>query len=372
MTENLSLIAAVLDSVHEALVISDEDGNITGFGRTAEALFGYAQADVLGRNVSMLMGGPDRHAHDGYIDRYRHTGEKRIIGIGREVHAVKADGTVFPIALSVGEATVDGRRYFTGFIRDLTASHTSRDRIQMLQDSLAHASRISAAGTMAEALAHELNQPLAAIANYLSAARDMADAVPEDLREDLRYACDEAARQALRAGQIIRRLRDFIARDELSMEVVPLAEIIGDALALGAMNAREKGVTVRKPAGYSGDVFADRVQLQQVFVNLFRNAIEAMAGAEAKELSISVTERDDKVEIAVADTGCGIPPDVQARLFQPFTTVKACGMGLGLSISKTIVEAHGGRLWAEPNTLRGAIFKFTLDRPVIEVTHGGQ
>jgi two-component system sensor kinase FixL len=368
-----SLIQAILDTVPDALVVIDEHGSITSFSKAAERLFGYGEADVLGCNVSMLMPTPHREAHDGYLRRYLQTGEKRIIGIGRVVEGIRRDGTVFPMELAVGDASAGKHRAFTGFVRDLSERVAAEAQLQRVQADLAHASRLSAVGTLASSLAHELNQPLTAVANYVSAGRDMIDGATELDHGLIREALDEAAKEAVRAGQIVRRMRDFVARGEVETRILSLGTLISDATTLGLVGAREKGVEwwIEIDPGI-GNVLADQVQIQQVMVNLMRNAIEAMEQSAIKQLSIRARPSgDDQVEISVSDTGPGIPPDVMDRLFQPLTSTKGQGMGLGLSICRTIIEAHSGRLAVQSEGSTGTSFSFTLMRAPRENQDGG-
>ncbi|MDE2341494.1 MAG: PAS domain S-box protein [Alphaproteobacteria bacterium] len=369
MSQDFSILNAVLASSPDAMVIIDEQGVIANFSATAEAIFGHKESDVIGQNICVLMPPTYQEGHDGHIRRYLSTGERHVIGIGREVEAIKADGTVFPIELSIGEAVVDDRRYFTGFIRDLTQLRAARERIQNLQNELTHMSRVTAMGTMAASLAHELNQPLTAISNYMNTARDMIGNFPETMADELRIAFDETARAALRAGAIIHRLRDFIEKADVNMRVTSLGDIIADSMLLGALNAREKGIKVRTQLDYTGDVIADPVQVQQVIINLVRNAFEAMEGTERREITISSTTQEEFICVSVADTGCGITPTQMERLFTPFAGDKSSGMGLGLSICKTIIEAHGGQLWAESNDPLGTKFTFTLVKNDGDVIH---
>ena len=358
-------LQSILDSIPEAMIVIDERGRMQSFSATAERLFGYRASEVMGENVRMLMPQPYRRDHDSYLDRYLRTNERRIIGIGRVVVGQRKDGSTFPMELAVGEMHVRDQRFFTGFIRDLTERQQTEARLQELQAELVHMSRLTAMGEMASALAHELNQPLSAIANYMKGSRRLLENSEDARAATLRDAMDKAGDQALRAGQIIRRLRDFVARGETERRVEDIKKLIEEASALALVGAKDKGVRVRFDFDQRSDfVLADKVQIQQVLLNLMRNAIDAMEGGERRELVIStlpVTE--NMVEISVADTGSGISPEISAQLFQPFVTTKTQGMGVGLSISRTIIEAHGGSITPRPNPGGGTIFSFTL--PVV-------
>ena len=344
------------------MIVIDEHGIMQFFSSAAERQFGYSEPEAIGRNISLLMPEPDRSRHDGYLARYLKTGERRIIGIGRIVTGMRKDGTTFPMYLTIGEMQTEGQLHFTGFVRDLTEQQQTQARLQELQSELVHVSRLSAMGEMASALAHELNQPLSAISNYMNGSRRLLAGSLDANAPKIEAALDRAAEQAIRAGDIIRRLRNFVAREASEKRVESLSKLIEEAGALGLTGAREQGVILRFSLDPTCDqVLADRVQIQQVLVNLFRNALEAMAASNHRELIASNAKAaDDMIEIAVSDTGHGFGHDTHLNLFQPFFTTKETGMGVGLSISRTIIETHGGRMWAETNPAGGATFRFTL------------
>jgi two-component system, LuxR family, sensor kinase FixL len=355
-------IKSVLDTVPDAMIVIDARGIIQSFSAAAERQFGYRPDEVIGKNVSMLMPSPYREQHDGYLERYLRTGERRIIGVGRVIVGERKDGSTFSMELSVGEAKSGGDRYFTGFIRDLTERQNTEARLHELQSELVHISRLSAMGEMASTLAHELNQPLSAISNYLKGSRRLLEARADEPSSMIRDALDKAAEQALRAGQIIRRLRDFVARGETERRIESITKLVEEATALALVGARDLAINVR----YRFDpgvalVLADRIQIQQVLLNLVRNAVDAMQDGARRDLVLSAAPAEnDMVRVSVADTGSGVAPEMMSQLFQPFVTTKQHGMGVGLSISRTIVESHGGIIWAEPNPGGGTVFHFTL------------
>ena len=362
-------LRSMLDTVPDGIIVIDERGRIQSFSPAAERLFGYAGAEVIGQNVKMLMPAPYKAAHDSYIERYLRTGERRIIGIGRVVVGLRKGGETFPMELQVNEFQFGGSRFFTGFARDLTEQQETKRRIQDLQAELLHASRLSVMGQMASTMAHELNQPLTAVMNYLEAALRLLAGGPQSA-ERVSGLMQRAVAQAERAGDVIRKLRQFVSKGETERRPESLNMLVEEALALGLVGARQSGIRVSLDLDHGlAPVLVDGVQIQQVVLNLVRNAIEAMESVEQRELNIATraTEGGDTAEVRVADSGPGIAADIADRLFQPFVTTKPTGMGLGLSICREIVEAHQGRLFVAPVPSGGTVFWLTLPIPPAEL-----
>ncbi|MBY9067203.1 PAS domain S-box protein [Hyphomonas sp. WL0036] len=356
-------LASILASVPDGMVVIDESGKIMAFSRAAENLFGFTVEEVIGKPVNLLMAGRDKVNHDNYIGNYLRTGERQIIGKGRVVIASRADGTQFPIDLKIGEARIGDRYLFTAFIRDLTEQQRAELRMQEMQSELVHFSRLSAVGTMASALAHELNQPLTAVANYLEASRDLLDSPDPETREILREALTEAARQAVRAGEIVRKLRSYVSRGEVDARPLTLGPLLADAIALSKLSRDLADIPIKLDLDEGADnVLGDPIQIQQVVINLIRNAMDALTNTQDARINISVyaAEEPGYVAIEVCDNGPGLTAELRENIFKPFSTTKSQGMGLGLSICQTIVEAHGGVIRANSPPEGGTCFRFTL------------
>jgi two-component system sensor kinase FixL len=364
-----SVLQTMFATSPDGIITIDPKGTVLTFNPTAEDLFGYSEADVVGKNVKLLMPEPYQGEHDGYLARYLETGEKRIIGIGREVTAQRKDGTTFPMELAVGEMEIGGRKLFTGFIRDISRRRDAEERLELSQDRLkelqsefVQVSRLSAMGEMAATLAHELNQPLSAMMNYAQATRRMLQASAAEDTVRLVELMTKAVEQATRAGEIIRRLRTFVAQGETEKSLDDISDVVNEACALALVGARSDGVeTTMSLAADLPEVLMDRIQIQQVVVNLIRNSLDAMDNQERRTIAIKTAiDEDNALVVSVADNGPGLDEEIAEKLFQPFNSSKTDGMGIGLSISRTIIEQHGGRIWSTPNDGGGAIFSFTL------------
>ncbi|MGF9757417.1 PAS domain S-box protein [Microvirga sp. 0TCS3.31] len=356
-------LESILASVPDAMVVSDEKGIIRSFSATAVKMFGYQPDEIIGTSVKYLMPLSYRDNHDGILHRSWQTDERRITESGRVAVAQRKDGSTFPMEVHLGEMESGGERFFTAFIRDLTDRQYTEKRMQELQTELAYMSRLTAMGEMGSTLAHEVNQPLTAITGYLKGCGMILDRMDGEHVPMLRHGIEGAVEEALRAGEVIRQLRTFVARGETDQEVEDLRKLIEEASALALAGAKDKGIKVDFDLPHeSPKVLVSRVQIQQVLLNLVRNAMEAMQDVEERSLTIKAELADEgaTVQLSVQDTGTGLAPSVQEKLFTPFTTTKKTGMGVGLSICRTIIEAHGGKIWADSTPGEGTTFHFTL------------
>jgi two-component system sensor kinase FixL len=356
-------LSALLDAAVDAVIVIDAHGRIETFNRAAEQMFGFTAADMLGKNVSLLMPEPHRSAHDGYLKRYLSTGQARIIGYGREVEAQRHDGTVFPVSLAVGRVAGAEPPRFVGFIRDISERVAAERAAAQAQQRLTHVARLSTMGEMAAGLAHEINQPLAAITTYAQACQRLLERSEQPDLADIRESLAQISRQALRAGEVIRRLRAFVTNREVRKEPIGCNRLIEDLVTLARPDLRAHDVQLKLEVEPDlPEIMADAIQLQQVLINLIRNAIDStlQSGTERREIALRAVTAPGGVEISVHDHGAGVEPGALAKLFNPFFTTKPQGTGLGLAISRTIVGAHGGKLTYRDEPGGGACFCFTL------------
>lgn len=372
-------LRSILHTVPDALVVAGEDGRIVDFGAAAERIFGWRADEVVGANICRLLPDAGEPGHVESFAAWLATASMPGDGSPRTLVGRRKCGETFPMELVMGEARgSDGRRLYTGFMRDLSQRERIAKRLRDLQDELAHVSRLAAMGTMATTLAHELNQPLTAIANFAAAARRLLAGTPDAAALAAgRESLDEASAEAIRAGRIVRQLREFLGTGSTERTREHPGSIIEEAAGLALGSAGEMGLTVKFMIDPNLPlVRVDRIQVQQVVVNLIRNAVESMAvspppHSSRHELEIQVT-RDPPhivkgdVTVMIADTGLGLSDEGAERLFEPFVTSKRDGMGLGLSISRDIVVSHGGTLTAHSRPEGGMLFRFTLPADPID------
>lgn len=355
----LEQLNAILDGSALAIITIDETGAIELFNTAAAKMFGYSASEVSGQDINMLMPEPYASEHTQYIDNYIATGKKKIIGVGRRVKGRRKSGQEFPIHLTVSEARVSGRRFFTGMIQDITEQVDLEHKTDLLRDQLQHVGRVSAMGELVSALAHEVNQPLTAIMNFAGAARRTLESDKEDAANKAADYISRAGNEALRAGEIIRRLRSFVELGETERQVQDIVFPIKEAVQLSLVGEDSKKIRlVWKIQDGLPKVSIDRVQMQQVFQNLIRNAAEVLldqSGDKIIEIGIK-RQGNDHIVVNVRDNGPGLDPSIKERIFMPFVTTKRNGMGIGLSISRTIVEAHGGEIYFEQPESKGGCF----------------
>lgn len=360
------LLAAIVASSDDAIIGKTLDGIVTSWNASAERIFGYAAEEMIGKPISVLALPGHEHEVPEILDRLRR-GE-RVDHF--ETRRRRKDGSLVLVSLTVSPIH-DAAGNIVGaskVARDITAQRQAAQalavaeaQIQAQHRELMHAARLSEMGQMAATLAHEVNQPLSAIINYLRGSQQNLMSEDPEVRSKAAEGVRRAIEQALRASEIVRRLRTFAKPGDGRQLAEPVSQILTDAAALATVDADQRGVRVILPTPLpEGWVRADRVEVQQVLLNLIRNALDAMETVRRRELRLSAVAREDKVEFAVADTGPGLAPEVRDRLFEPFVTTKAGGMGIGLSICRRIVDAHDGRFWAEDNADGGTIFRFTL------------
>lgn len=353
---------SIVDSAAEAIITIDTTGTIASFNHAAETMFDYTREEVLGKNVRMLMPQPYRGDYDQYLGRYLDRGEARIFGRSRQVDAQHKDGSVFPIQLSISEIKNQNKRMFVGLIRDLTKEKAAEEEARLHSEQLAHVDRLHLLGEMATGIAHEINQPLTSISLFSQAGKRFLDVGAFDRLPDI---FDKLSQHALRAGSIIEQMQAMTRQRESERTTVECECLINGItqLAEGEAHIHDIEIEVDIPAGLP-TVLVDTVQIQQVTLNLLRNGMEAMQSIECRNgdvIRLRVGLRNDgDVEIMIVDSGNGVSTEVAATLFTPFSTTKDSGMGMGLSISHAIVNAHGGQLNFVNNESKGATFYFNL------------
>ena len=360
----------VVDAALDGMVVIDSSGTVLLYNAACERLFGYSSQEVLGKNVNLLMTPRDRRNHDTYIGNYLRTGMAKVIGMGRDVTGRRKDGATVPLRLSVGELRDDTEAtLFIGTLHDLTETLRTRARIEELQSELMQVARVSAVGEMGSALAHELTQPLSAVVGFVEASAALIDQGGGEMPAKVREYMDQAVAQSLRAGDVIRLLREFVARGDTERSVQDINTVVEETCRLATLGAATDGIDLElNLAEGLPPVLIDHIQIQQVVLNLIRNSMDALSDSEAPAIIVATELGLETVEVVVCDNGPGLSPEVQERVFEPFVSTKPDGIGIGLSICRTIVEAHGGRIAVDAGGNRGTAFRFSL--PVFDESIG--
>ncbi|MFT5448131.1 MAG: two-component system sensor kinase FixL [Gammaproteobacteria bacterium] len=351
---------ALLDAAIDAIITIDQHGIIDSINPATLRMFGYSTDELLGSNVNMLMPSPDHERHDGYLQRYLMTGEAHIIGLGREIEGRRKDGSVFPADLAVSEFKAEGERMFTGLVRDISDRRSAEHAAQRRLEELAHAGRLADLGMATSTIAHEVNQPLTAIVSFAHACQRILESDNADPTV-VREALGQIAEQAERASAIVDRIRGMAKKRDSSSEQIDLNAAVSNVLTILGRQLRD--CEVRVSTQLENDlpiVIADSVQVEQIVMNLVLNAIDAMRSElpDTRALEVSTTHENGTVRLCVQDTGPGISKEEAERIFDSFYSTKIDGMGVGLSICRSLAESHNGQLWVEPrsNDDRGATF----------------
>ena len=361
----------VVDAALDGMVVIDSSGTVLLYNAACERLFGYSADEVLGNNVNLLMTPRDRRNHDTYIRNYLRTGEARVIGKGRDVTGRRKDGTTVPLRLSVGELRdAADSTLFIGTLHDLTETLRTRARIEELQSELMQVARASAVGEMGSALAHELTQPLSAVVGFVEASAALIDQGGGEMPAKAREYMDQAVAQSLRAGAVIRLLREFTGRGDTERSVRDINVVVEETCRLATLGKAADGIDLElELAAELPAVLIDHVQIQQVVLNLVRNSIDALSDTGSPAITVETVHGRDAVEVVVSDNGPGLSPEVRERVFEPFVSTKPEGIGIGLSICRTIVEAHGGSISVDGTKCEcGTTFRFSV--PVFDESIG--
>ncbi|WP_339720094.1 PAS domain S-box protein [uncultured Paraglaciecola sp.] len=363
-------LIALLNAAVDGLIIIDKKGNIELFNSAAQKMFMYSSQEVLGKNIKMLMPAPFSREHDSYLSSYLSSGQPKIIGKGRKVKGKKSNGDEFPIFLSVGEVKDSSHTQFVGIIRDISEQEQDRIEAQENRNRLSHASRLSSMGELAAGIAHEMNQPLTAISSYAQASKRLLQSTSENNIEKVAAALDKICDQAIRASDVIDRLRNFVKKRVAQREYVELNVLIIKTVNLAKVDTRilDHKVILELEQVKKPKLLVDPVQIQQVLLNLIRNGIDSMEHIKGAPLIIkSQWISNELIEVSVKDCGLGMDAQTSGSIFSPFFTTKQSGMGMGLSVSQTIIHSHGGRIYFDTNQPSGCIFSFNL--PATAINH---
>ncbi|MBA6224787.1 PAS domain S-box protein [Colwellia sp. MB02u-18] len=357
---------AIVNSVVEAVITIDHKGDIKSFNNAAQRMFGYTFDEVKNTNVKRLMPSAYANHHDQYLTDYIRTNQSNIIGLGRELDAKRKDGSVFPIHLSINDIQCHEDRMFVGLIRDITQQRVIEDQRRMHIEQMSHADRLNSLGEIAAGIAHEVNQPLTAISLFSQSGKSLCNS---GKFEKLPEIFEKLNQHSHRAGAVLERMQIMTKQGARQKELLDCNKLIDEVAKLAEHDARMRDINIK--ISHSSEkliVLVDLVQIQQVLLNLLRNGMEAMQSIDFKNGSVIEVRTQltaiESIKISVVDSGCGLSSSMLDKLFSAFSSTKKNGMGIGLSISKSIIEEHGGTIHYTKNIPVGSVFYFML--PLVE------
>ena len=355
---------SIFNAAVEGIITINDSGLIESVNASVTTIFGYDKGEMIGQNIKMLLPSPQGEGHNNFLIEYIKSNKFEIVGNVRELLGQHKSGKLVPIDLSVAEFEIDGKRYFTGLFRDVTERKLKEQRDKEHLAELAHVTRLGLMGEMASGIAHEVNQPLTAIANYTQVCLNLISSSAETSIQ-LTETLQKTHQQALKAGQIIHRMRDFVRSRKIQRTAVDINELVQTAMALCEAECKQMQIYHKTELSLDlPQVYVDYVQIEQVLLNLMRNSIEALQTEpekKCKQLIVQTYLNDsNQTEVRVKDNGPGLDETQQSNVLKPFYTTKEFGMGMGLSISRSIVEAHNGLLRFNSKKGKGSTFYFTL------------
>lgn len=358
---------AILSSVVEAIITIDHQGRIKSLNKAAQSMFGYSLSEVKDKNIKMLMPRQLAEQHDQYLQNYLHGGEaNKVIGKGRELSAKRKDGSVFVAHISISQIESDGELMFVGLLRDITEQQAAAEERRMYIEQMAHTDRLNSLGEMAAGIAHEVNQPLTAISLFSQSGKSLCE---QSKFERLPEIFEKLSQHSRRAGAVLERMQVMTKQGLRKRELLDCTTLIDEVAKLAQPDARLRGINiVVRSNKVAALVNVDRVQIQQVLLNLLRNGMEAMQYVDLRngntiDLRCEIIS-NKRIKILVLDSGCGVAEGMIERLFTAFSSTKETGVGIGLSISKSIIEDHGGSIHYAENKTAGSVFYFEL--PIVE------
>ncbi len=372
LLEREAKLNSILNASIEGIIVIDTTGTIVSVNAAVENIFGYTPEELISNRVIKLMPITIKKKQDYYLEKYLRIFIPKAIGQIREVEGLRKDGSLVPLDMTIAEFPLDGMHYYSGIVRDVSTRKQQELQEREHLEKLAHVTRLGLMGEMASGIAHEVNQPLSAVVNYTEVCLRLLQNENLDI-EKIGGVMKKANQQALKAGQIIHSMREFVKPRKIHRSTADINDLIYDAIGIFESDFKQNLIAMRFELTKSlPNVFIDRVQIEQVILNLIRNSIEALKELPQftqRQLSIETTLNElFYIVVRVKDNGPGLTTIQREKILTPFFTTKSSGMGMGLSISRSLVEAHQGTLHFNSKEDKGTTFYFTI--PTERTTHG--